>query len=176
MALSKPLKITIFLLPVLIGGYLIYKQFARKTAAMPGNYVPPPTPQPTITPIRTPVQVSSGCSFPLKQGVMNCDLVKKLQWALNNVPVKNYASTSNLLSNRPLVEDGDFGPKTQAVLNDFWGEQCSGNCVVENEDEMNNILAFVVTDPVKFQEAENPYIQAPAQPSTPPLSTYFPQL
>lgn len=177
MKLSKPLKISIFLIPVLVGGYLIWREFRRTTNAQPGNYVPPPTPQPTVTPVRTPTQVSSGCTYPLKQGVMNCDLVKKLQWALNNIPISQYTDTRYVGLYRPLAEDGDFGPKTQAVLDDFYGSGACTQCTIDNADELDSIISsYVVTDPVAFQAAENPYVQAPPAPEVTPQPTYFPKI
>jgi hypothetical protein len=134
-----------------------------------GNYTPSPTPKPVVAPVRTTTQTSSGCDFPLKKGVYNCDLVKQVQWALNNIPYTSYWSTSNLSKYRPLKEDGDFGPKTQLVLNDFWGEQCNGDCTIDNAEEMDNILSFVITDPQAFQDAENPYVVTPT-PETKPCN------
>jgi hypothetical protein len=176
MKLSKGAKIGLFSIPILLGIYLIYKQF-RKPSDKP--YTPPPTPKPPVVPIRTPTQTNSGCDYPLKKGTYNCDLVKQVQWALNHIPSTSYWTTSNLVKYRPLVEDGDFGPKTQAVLNDFWGEQCGGlDCTIETPEEMEQILMFVVTDPIEFQKAENPYVTAPAPPSnstpTLPSLTTFP--
>lgn len=155
MKLNKTAKVALFSIPILVGIYLIYKQF-RKPSDKP--YTPPPTPKPPIVPVRTPVQTNSGCDYPLKKGVYNCDLVAQVQWALNHIPSTSYTTTSNLVKYRPLAEDGDFGPKTQAVLNDFWGSQCNGDCTVDNQSDMDSIMSFVITDPAEFQAAENPYV------------------
>ena len=165
--MKKSVKIALYGIPVLLGVYLIYRQLRNAKSSRP--YVPPYTPKPEVTPVRTPTQTSSGCSFPLKRGVYNCDLVKQLQWALNHIPVTRYSSRNNLRY-RPLDEDGDFGMKTEAVLMDFFGN-ISNNNIVQDQQELDDILAFVITDPIAFQEAENPYIMAP-QPEQPSLPTF----
>jgi len=150
--MTKIQKTALFGLPVLVGIYLIYRQF-RKPKPI-GRYIPPSTPEPVVT--STNVNTNSTCKYPLKKGVYNCVLVKKVQWALNHIPATSYNTTTNLVKYRPLVEDGDFGAKTEAVLKDFWGDG-----TVQNETEMNNLMSYIVADPAAFQEAENPYIVAP---------------
>jgi hypothetical protein len=148
--MTKIQKTALFSVPVLVGVYLIYRQF-RKPKPI-GKYVPPPTPMPIVTPDK----ITTICNYPLKKGVYNCELVKQVQWALNHIPSTSYNSTANLVKYRPLAEDGDFGAKTEAVLKDFWGDG-----TVQNETEMNNLMSYIVADPAAFQEAENPYIVAP---------------
>lgn len=157
--------------PILVGAYLIYKQLRKpKDIGAIGNYVPPPTPEPVVT----PSPVTSNCNYPLKKGINNCDMVKYLQWSLNRIPYTQYDSTTNLVKYRPLVEDGDFGAKTEAVLIDFWkdGAYVGGNSVntsqVSNQAEMDLILRYVISDPAEFQAAENPYVVAPTPPTPPP--------
>lgn len=168
MKLTKAEKIGIIGIPVLIGIYLIYKQFSKgKSSSQPGKYVPPatPKPNPSVNPVTTTPHTSPSlpCGYPLKKGVYNCGLVKQLQWALNHIPSTRYDTTSNLVKYRPLAEDGDFGPKTEAVLIDFWGLQNPDTAgTVDDAGQLSTILSFTETDPVAFQAAENPYVQAPA--------------
>lgn len=162
MKLTKKQKLGLFAIPVLIGIYLIYKQFSKGSSAK-GKYVPSPTPKPNpnVTPAPTTTVHTSPslpCDYPLRKGVYNCGLVKQLQWALNRIPSTSYDTTSNLVKYRPLTEDGDFGPKTEAVLKDFWG-----SADVANQSEMDIVLSYVIEDPAAFQAAENPYVQAPSQ-------------
>jgi hypothetical protein len=159
--------------PILIGAYLIYKQLRKpKDIGAIGNYVPPPTPEPVVT----PAPATSNCKYPLKKGVNNCDMVKYLQWSLNRIPYTQYDSTTNLVRYRPLVEDGDFGAKTEAVLSDFWlnSPQARANVnQVSTQAEMDVILRYVISDPAEFQAAENPYVVAPPAPE-PPTTSPFP--
>jgi hypothetical protein len=167
--MNKKLKLgLLFGVPVLIGAYLIYRQFNPKGAV--GKYIPPPTPKPEVTPVPSP---TSSCNYPLKKGVYNCDLVKQLQWALNHIPYTKYDSTTNLVKYRPLKEDGDFGEKTQAVLIDFWNRGSGSNGEVLNQSEMDLILSYVIEDPAAFQAAENPYVVAPT-PAPEPTFNPFP--
>jgi len=154
--MKKATKIAIFGIPVLVGFYLIYLQLRRKKVSQPGSYTPPPTPMPNVSDSGT--GNGSGCNYPLKKNLYNCDKVELLQWALNHIPVTKYKATSNLVKYRPLVEDGDFGPKTEAVLMDL-----TGYYIVNSQNDMDNILAMVVTDPIKFQEEENKYVMASSQ-------------
>ena len=164
----------LFGVPVIIGLYFIFKQIKNNKKGKIGEYVPPPTPEPIVTPAPSP---TSSCNYPLKKGLYNCDLVLRLQWALNRIPYTDYDSTNNLLKYRPLSEDGDFGPKTEAVLIDFWKDQVAPKNIeeVSNKDEMDFILGYVIDDPAAFQAAENPYVVAPPAPEPPvvqPFPTY----
>jgi hypothetical protein len=169
--MNKAVKIALYSIPFGIGIYLIYRQLRKQRI-----YTPPLTPKPEVNPIRTESQIASGCDYPLKKGVYNCDLVKQLQWALNNIPSPYYEQTTNLVKYRPLKEDGDFGTKTEAVLIDFWKsayfEQGDSPSQVKDQEVLDLIMSYVVTDPVKFQAIENPYIIAPTTP-TPPTQPPF---
>jgi len=166
--MNKKLKLgLLFGVPVLIGTYLIYRQFKNPKGKI-GEYVPPPTPKPEVIPAPS----TSSCNYPLKKGVYNCDLVKQLQWALNHIPYTQYDSTINLVKYRPLKEDGDFGEKTQAVFIDFWNRGSVLNGEVSNQAEMDLILGYVIEDQAAFQAAENPYVVAPTQPA--PTTPAFP--
>ena len=157
--MNKFTKILLFGTPILIGGYLIYRQFKLSKNGKIGNYVPPETPEPPVS--TTPNNATAaGCSYPLKKGD-NCDLVKKLQWALNHIPAPDYNSASNLVKYRPLKEDGVFGDKTQALVSDF------GVGIQVDSNDMDIILSYVVTDPNEFARRENPYVTIPP-PTMPP--------
>lgn len=169
MKLTKTQKLGLFAIPVLVGIYLIYRQFRPKN--VPGKYIPPPNPKPPVSPTRTTTQTNSGCDYPLKKGVYNCDLVRQVQWALNNIPITSFATTSGVASARPLKEDGDFGPKTESVLIAFWGADETNPGQIVNQNEMDILLGYVVTDPAAFQAAENPYVMAPDPNTVPPTST-----
>lgn len=171
--MNKTIKIALYSIPFGIGIYLIYRQLRKQRI-----YTPPLTPKPEVNPIRTESQIASGCDYPLKKGVYNCDLVKQLQWALNHIPITEFQVNNqiNVKKYRPLAEDGDFGAKTEAVLSDFWSETPGGeNNSVLNQEDMDIILSYVITDPVAFQAAENPYVVAPApqtQPTQPPFNPF----
>ncbi len=168
--MNKAVKIALYSIPFGIGIYLIYRQLRKQRI-----YTPPLTPKPEVNPIRTESQIASGCDYPLKKGIYNCDLVKQLQWALNNIPITEFTMNNqiNVKKYRPLAEDGDFGAKTEAVLSDFWSGTPGGeNNMVLNQKDMDVILYWVITDPVAFQAAENPYIIAPTTP-TPPTQPPF---
>jgi len=162
--MTKAAKIAIFGVPVLIGIYLIYLQLRRSKGAKPGNYIPPPTPRPNVSDSGSGSGSGSGsssgssstCKFELRNGIYNCDKVELLQWALNRIPVTKYKNTGNLVKYRPLKEDGDFGPKTEAVLMDL-----TGYYMVLTQKDLDDILAMVVADPIEFQAEENKYIMAP---------------
>lgn len=165
--MKKSVKYALYGIPIFIGIYLIYRQLRGKKTS--GPYVPPNTPEPVVNPVRTQQQVSSGCAFPLKKGVNNCDLVLKLQWTLNHIPITKYeyAPPSGF---RPLEEDGDFGPRTEAVLKAYYGDATPNNNIVESQQELDAMLQDVILDPNEFQAAENPYIMAP-QPQVPQQPT-----
>jgi hypothetical protein len=141
--------------PVLIGAYLIYKQFS-KSKSKGSSYVPPATPKPEVNPVRTTIQNQTGCTYPLKKGLYNCDLVKQVQWALNRIPIDDEWSERTYPMQRPLKEDGDFGSKTASVLW-AWGHWKA----ISDQNSMNTILHNVVEDPAQFQAIENPYIVVP---------------
>ena len=107
--MTKKTKLALFSIPILVGVYLIYRQF-RKSKGQPA---------PTISdnPITNVVQsvVSPKCDFPLKRGVNNCDKVSELQMVLNSFPQD--------FPNKPLVVDGDFGGKTEQALMSVFGKK-----------------------------------------------------
>lgn len=116
MKLTKTQKLGLFAIPVLVGVYLIYRQF-RKPKVTPRDIQQK---QVAINEVKnTPKSIPNptpSCSYPLKKGLYNCSLVKELQKALNSYPepVISRLGSNKVLS--PLVEDGDFGAKTEEYL------------------------------------------------------------
>ena len=97
-----------YLVPVVIGAYLIYRQFTKKND--PKGDAPPP--------IVTPPPPSPSSDFPLSRGTKNAT-VETLQTTLN---IGLQAQGSTLL-----VVDGDFGGKTLAALQGFTGKSSIAN-------------------------------------------------
>lgn len=96
MKLNK--KLFFYSLPILFGGYLIYRQFAVKKD---GNSDAPPPPTPPLTPS------STSSDYPLKKGSRN-ETVQALQTLLNTA-LKGQGKTL-------LIADGIFGTKTETAL------------------------------------------------------------
>ena len=117
MKLSKSAKIAVFSIPVFLGIYLIWRQLKKpkktaiknitekKVAIAEVKNTPKTIPNPTPT-----------CSYPLKKGLYNCNIVGQLQKALNSYPdpVNSRVGPNPILA--PLTEDGDFGAKTEDYL------------------------------------------------------------
>lgn len=174
--MRKEVKIALYSIPVLIGAYLIYRQLRKpKPTPAPKNTTTPPNPPPPNT-------ATSTCNYPLKKGMYNCDKVESLQYALNNIPmasryamsigyegvndnheplkngVPDYTDYNFIVgcvkecASRPLVEDGDFGDKTEKLLLDTFGKK-----TIDNQAEMDTIWTWVVSD-IERQEIENPYV------------------
>lgn len=130
--MNKTLKYALFSIPVLVGGYLIYRQLRKpKSKAMNPSVTPEDVKPPVINPETTnnsnEAVYGKPCDFPLKKGVGSkshpCDWVINLQWALNRVP-EGDANTNGCYEKcnlKPLVEDGVFGPNTEALLKDTMG-------------------------------------------------------
>jgi len=118
--MTNKAKLALFSIPVLVGVYLIYKQF-RKSKGLPA---------PTISdnPISNVVQsvVSPKCDFPLKRGLNNCDKVNELQMLLNAFPQD--------FPNKPLAIDGDFGTKTEQALVSVYGKSS-----IDNASELTDL-------------------------------------
>jgi hypothetical protein len=114
MKLTKNQKLGLLSIPVLVGAYLIYRQFAKpkpKNIQQKKNAISEVKVTPKTIPNPTP-----SCSYPLKKGLYNCELVKQLQKALNSYPdaVVSRSGSNKVLG--ALVEDGDFGAKTEEYL------------------------------------------------------------
>ena len=130
--MTKKTKIALLTIPIVVGIILIFKQFAKGRGLSVGN-----------NPISDAVQkaTSKECSFPLKKGTYNCDLVRQMQEALNSMTASSFVNHYNT-KYLPLVEDGDFGSKTEAVLSDFYGKDIWSSEPQVSQDDFNNILLF----------------------------------
>lgn len=103
-------KLIWYSLPILVGGFLIYKQFSK------GKNKNEDVPLPPLPP--APIGGGGGgvpsSDFPLRKGSKN-DMVGSLQSLLNTALA---CKTSPLL-----VVDNNFGTKTEAALNDLTGKK-----------------------------------------------------
>jgi hypothetical protein len=114
---KKQKQIALYSIPILIGLYLIYRQFKKATPSsnsLPEELKPiePSNPRTNDNPL-------ANDSFPLKQGSRDKGApyapvgnVVRLQKLLNQ---KGYIPDGGT-STKYLVEDGIFGPKTEAAL------------------------------------------------------------
>jgi peptidoglycan hydrolase-like protein with peptidoglycan-binding domain len=145
MKLSRNGKIALYSLPILLGGYLIYRQFAKSKAAKsePPKNLPPQHQTPT-----KPTQPTANDSFPLKKGSRDAGApyapsgrVVALQQMINIQGYNQDGVTTQL------KEDGIFGTKTETAVMDWLGKNS-----VDNLDDWNEIFRGVA-----------PYIAAPLQ-------------
>jgi peptidoglycan hydrolase-like protein with peptidoglycan-binding domain len=134
----------LFGLPVVVGIFLIYKQISKSKAAkaQPAKSTPP---QPKI--LQKPTQPTGNDSFPLKVGSRDAGApyapagrVVALQKMIN---IQGYDVNG---TSKQLKEDGIFGPKTEAAVNDYLSKK-----TVDNLDDWNSIFRIAA-----------PYIAAPA--------------
>jgi hypothetical protein len=140
MTLSRNAKIAIYGIPVVVGLYLIYKQFSKAKVAK--EEVPKITPPQPETPTK-PTQPTGKDSFPLKNGSRDAGApyapagrVVALQKMIN---IKGYNNGTQL------KEDGIFGPKTELATT-FWLNKKS----VDDQDDWDTLFRKVA-----------PYIAAP---------------
>lgn len=108
-----------YLVPVGLGAYLIYRQFAKKNDPK-GDAKPP-------LPIPPPAPPAPSSDFPLSKGTKNAT-VETLQTNLN---VGLQAQGGTLL-----VVDGDFGSKTLAAL-----QGLTGKSSIKNQAELDALQA-----------------------------------
>lgn len=155
MEISKKGKIALYSIPIFIGIYLIYKQFANSKAAKEAVVEPiPPQPQ---TPTK-PTQKIGKDKFPLHNGSRDAGSpyapagrVLALQRMINQ---KGYVQNGKTLK---LKEDGIYGPKTTAAV-EYWLQKNT----VDNSDDWQSIFRNIA-----------PYIAAPAKTELP--NTYNPK-
>jgi hypothetical protein len=125
MKLNK--KLIWYSLPVLLGGFLIYKQLSR--GKQKGQDVPPPPP--TIPPSTSGGGGASGggntpaATYPLKKGSKN-STVGSLQSLLN--------TALTCKGKTLLVVDSNFGTKTETALFELTGKKS-----VANEADFNSV-------------------------------------
>lgn len=151
MALKKYQKFLLYALPIGVGAYLIYRQFAKGS-----KKISSPEQNPYVQP--NPASATSGTTttrsdFPLKVGSKNA-YVKSLQWMLNNATNKTRQNMSAWNpANTKLVEDGIFGAKTESALKAAY----KGNRTVASEDELFLIQTYLFTteELVAMQEEQS---------------------
>jgi hypothetical protein len=128
--MDKRLKIGLLLgVPILIGGYLIWKQFSKPSAGSKQD-VPPPSPKDSKKTTKNPAAASD---FPLVKGMPKNDNVKSLQALLNS------AGASPVL-----VIDGLFGSKTLAALQSIYGKN-----QIDSSDDLDNLKGIVANKSAK---------------------------
>ena len=155
MQISKKAKIALYSVPILIGVYLIFKQFSKSKVAksQPPTNTPP---QPT-TPTK-PTQSSGNDAFPLHNGSRDAGApyapagrVVALQKMIN---IQGYNQDGNTTQ---LKEDGIFGIHTETAVMDWLGKNS-----VDNLDDWNEIFRGVA-----------PYVAAPkVDPMVDPYTAY----
>lgn len=121
--MTKKTKIALLSVPILFGIYLIFKQFAKSKTDVKDN------------------KVVSSCTFPLTKGMPTCDLVKQMQQAFNSMSSSSFAEKNNQ-KYLPLVEDGVFGSKTEAIIEDHWGKELWLNDPKITQEDFNNIMLY----------------------------------
>jgi hypothetical protein len=137
MQISKKGKIALFSVPILIGVYLILKQFAKSKAAKEEPIKPIP-PQPN-TPTK-PTQKTANDEFPLHKGsrdagapIAPAGRVVALQRMIN---IEGYNENGSYIK---LSEDGIFGIHTQNAVMDWLGKN-----TVDNQDDWNEIYNAIM--------------------------------
>jgi hypothetical protein len=177
--MKKGVKIALIGIPLLAGAYLIYKQLRKpkaKSTTIPEKKqqieVIKAKPKTSPTPINP--STSSKCEFPLEKGTYNCDKVKELQVLLNCWPYD--------FINYPLVEDGDFGAKTEGALSDITTQiaQISGVGVghwiqIKNQQDFDDLTYSVEEELFKGDdESGTPYYIAQPTPTNTNTNIFFP--
>lgn len=128
---NKIKKRILYSIPILIGAYLIYRQFSNKSASTSIDEVTPNVPSVPSTPTTTKADKNTPISFPIKKGSIG-DKVLALQKLINQ---KGYTPAEDMFKGKPMIkltEDGIFGPKTEAAVL-FW----SGDKSIDNQADWN---------------------------------------
>jgi hypothetical protein len=112
-----------YLVPVVLGVYLIYRQFSKKND--PKGDAPAPLPTPPPAP---PAPTSD---FPLRKGSKN-STVETLQETLN-IGLQAQGVTTLL------VVDGDFGSKTLAAL-----QSLAGTTTIQNQAQLDALRVEMI--------------------------------
>jgi len=113
MKLSKQTQILIFSVPILVGLYLIYKQFSNSKNSAPTADAVNPSDNLDIN-----NKATTAKQYPLQNGSRNSK-VKSLQSLLNTALTCQNGTL--------LVVDGIFGKKTQAALQSLYGKASIDN-------------------------------------------------
>ena len=131
-------KWTLISLPILVGGFLVYKQLGKRKGELAPEPTPTPEPSPTPKPIQTQTNTSAG-TFPLKKGSKGAS-VRELQGYLLRIDSKSLPKYGI---------DGDFGSETQAAV-----KKITGKTSVDNQAELdaikNKAQAYKVGSPLVY--------------------------
>jgi hypothetical protein len=186
--MKKGVKIALIGIPLLAGAYLIYKQLRKpkaKTRTIPEKkeQIQEVKVEPKTTPTPINPSTTSDCNFPLKNGTYNCDKVRQLQILLNCWPYN--------FINYPLVEDGDFGAKTEGALSDVTAQIAQiknpnqldfptagkGHWVqIKNQQDLNNLIDSIEEELNKVDDNTSgiPYYIAQPTPTNTNTNIFFP--
>jgi len=139
----KPwIKWTLIAIPVLVGGFLIYKQVAKPDEKKDDEVPPPPKPTPTPTPTPT-----TGAGFPIKKGSKGA-IVRELQQYLLRIDSKSLPRFG---------VDGSFGSETEGALKKITGKT-SVDTQVEFDTIKTRARSFITGSPLVFQY-DSPMVQ-----------------
>jgi hypothetical protein len=133
------IKVTLVAIPVLVGGFLVYKQLSKRKGEKTPEPPSTPTPTPTPTPITTPTP-PSGQGFPIKKGSKGA-IVRELQSYLLRIDNKSLPKFGL---------DGDFGSETQAALKKITGKS-SVDTQVDFDAIKNRAMTYQKGSPLVFQ-------------------------
>lgn len=123
--MNKYLKYSLIALPILVGGYIVYKQLKPKKKKEQTPPPPPPTPTPTpkLTGGDSVIKVRAE-GFPIKKGSRGAK-VRELQ---------GYILKKNPKALPKYGADGDFGNETEGAM-----QMLFGKFSVENQAELDEI-------------------------------------
>ncbi len=145
--MNKYLKYTLVALPILVGGYFIYKQLKpKKDKGLPPT---PPSPSPTPTSSGEPKPPTSPVinvrtkndDFPLKKGSKGAR-VRELQ---------GYILKKNPKALPRFGADGDFGNETEGAMQMLFAKMSVKNQAELDEIKKQSLPVFQQGSPLVFQ-------------------------
>ena len=154
------LKYSLIALPVLVGGYIVYRQLKPKKDK--SQDTPTPTPIPTTTPIVTSGGGGSAFqvrdAFPLKKGSRGAK-VKELQGYILKID-------KNALPR--FGSDGDFGNETEGALQKLFAKQVVSSQSELDEIKNKSLPTYQAGSPlvIKYQQptSVSPFLNIPNTP------------
>lgn len=155
------LKYSLIALPVLVGGYIVYRQLKPKKDKAEETPTPTPTPTPTTT--ITPSGGGSSTfqvrdSFPLKKGSRGSK-VKELQGYILKID-------KNALPR--FGADGNFGNETEGALQKLFGKQVISSQAELDEIKNKSLPTYKAGSPlvIQYQQPPNisPFLNIPNTP------------
>ena len=140
--MNKYLKYTLVALPILVGGYFIYKQLKPKKESTPPP-PPPPTPSGEPKPPTSPVinVRTKNDDFPLKKGSKGAR-VKELQ---------GYILKKDPKALPRFGADGDFGNETEGAMQVLFAKISVNNQAELDEIKKQSLPVFQQGSPLVFQ-------------------------